>query len=103
ERQLGCASRRARALARSLWPSLETHAELTLGMLLRTRTTILVRPCIRLAHEGRELAVETRRVLVERRMADALVDRELCARNRLRGVLRGADLGVAIFLAVRDQ
>ena len=39
-------------------------------------------PLLSAAHESGELGVETRRVLEERRMTDALIDRELGARRR---------------------
>src|SRR5262249_30518974 len=55
------ASRRARALARSMPPSFETRTSLSLGVLLRMRI-VSVRPGIRLAHERRELGVEPRRI-----------------------------------------
>src|SRR5215831_4282451 len=58
---------------------------------------------LRAAHEGGELAVEARRVLEERRMADALVDRQLRALDHLGGVLGGDQVGVLVLRPVRHQ
>ena len=46
-------------------------------------------PFLGAAHEGRKLGVEARGGLEERRMADALVDRELGAGDHLRRVFGG--------------
>src|SRR5262245_57097857 len=58
---------------------------------------------VRAPHECGELRIEARGVLVERRVADPLVDRELGARNRLGRVLRVAGFGIAVQRAMDDQ
>src|ERR1043166_7215787 len=42
---------------------------------------------VRAAHERRKLRIEPRGILVERRVADPVVDRELRSGNRLRRIL----------------
>src|SRR5215831_20718168 len=51
-------------------------------------------------YEGGELCVEARRILEERGVADALVDRELGARDHLGGVFGGDQVRVLVFRAV---
>ena len=53
-------------------------------------------PLLSAAHESGELGVETRRVLEERRMTDALIDRELGARDHFRRVLGSDEVRVLV-------
>src|SRR5436190_13359151 len=53
-------------------------------------------PFLGAAHEGRKLGVEARGSLEERRVADALVDRELGAGDHFRRVLGGDQVRVLI-------
>src|SRR5690348_16615474 len=54
----------------------------------RLRTMAKLIPFLGAAHEGRKLGIEARGSLEERRVADALVDRELGAGDHLRRVFR---------------
>ena len=53
-------------------------------------------PLLSAAHESGEFGVETRRVLEERRMTDALIDRELGARDHFRRVLGSDEVRVLV-------
>src|SRR5215470_5515225 len=55
------------------------------------------------AHEGGELGIEADDILEERRVADALIDRELGARDHLGGVFGGDQVRVLVLRAVRHQ
>jgi hypothetical protein len=56
---------------------------------------------LRAAHEGRKLRVEARGGFEERRVADALIDRELGAGDHLRRVFGGDQIRVLVLRPVR--